>query len=141
MKRRNDGEAVRTELPKLSVEHPYGSLGTLFKALSCLSSMDCPHCQSKRVSFLQRKTHLGYAMFRCKLCRRTYNKRTGTPFNFIEVPTDIFFQVLLCRVHFASDDCQFYISGFCLLRKFPIHVPEGLVQQRQPVAELNQSVR
>ena len=33
--------------------------------------MDCPHCQSTRVSPLQRKTSLGYDMFRCKSCRRT----------------------------------------------------------------------
>ena len=39
-------------------------------------------------------------MFRCKLCRRTYNERTGTPFNFIEIPTDILFEVLLCRVRY-----------------------------------------
>ncbi|MBV8885969.1 MAG: IS6 family transposase [Chroococcidiopsidaceae cyanobacterium CP_BM_RX_35] len=35
-------------------------------------------------------------MFRCHECKRTFNERTGTPFNFIEVPTDIVFQVLLC---------------------------------------------
>ena len=62
--------------------------------------MDCPHCQSIRVSSLKRKTSLGYDMFRCKLCRRTFNERTDTPFNFIEVPTDIIFQVLLCRVRY-----------------------------------------
>jgi putative transposase len=39
-------------------------------------------------------------MFQCKDCRGTYNKRTGTPFNFIEVPTDILFQVLVSRVRY-----------------------------------------
>jgi hypothetical protein len=33
------------------------------------------------------------------LCR-DYNERTGTPFNRIEVPTDIVFEVLLCRVRY-----------------------------------------
>ncbi len=39
-------------------------------------------------------------MFRCKSCRRTYNERTLTPFNFVEIPTDIIFQVLLSRVRY-----------------------------------------
>jgi len=62
--------------------------------------MDYPHCQSPRVSALQRKNNLSYGMFRCKQCRRTYNERSDTPFNFIEVPTDIVFQVLFCRVRY-----------------------------------------
>jgi len=28
-------------------------------------------------------------MFRCRACRRTYNERTGTPFNHLQVPTDV----------------------------------------------------
>ncbi|MGR3278686.1 IS6 family transposase [Acaryochloris marina NIES-2412] len=78
--------------------------------------MDCPHCHSTRVSFLQRKTNLGYAMFRCKQCRRTYNESTVTPFNFIEVPTDILFQVLLLRVRYKlsyRDVAEYFlIRGF-----------------------------
>ena len=78
--------------------------------------MDCPHCQSPRVSLLQRKTTLGYTMFRCKHCRRTFNERTDTPFNFIEVPTDIIFQVLFCRVRYklSSRDVDefFLLQGF-----------------------------
>lgn len=54
--------------------------------------MDCPHCQSTSVSSLQRKTSLGYDMYRCKECRRTFNERTDTLFNFIEVPTDIMWE-------------------------------------------------
>ena len=78
--------------------------------------MDCPHCRSTRVSVLQDKTHLGYQRFRCKRCRRIYNERTGTPFNFVEVPTDILFQVLLCRVRYKlsyRDVAEFFlIRGF-----------------------------
>ena len=55
-------------------------------------------------------------MFRCKICRHTHNKRTGTPSNFIEVPTDILFQVLLCRVRCTlsyRDVAEFFlIRGF-----------------------------
>ena len=36
--------------------------------------------------------------FWCGHCERTFNERTGTLFNFLEVPTDIMFQVLLWRV-------------------------------------------
>ena len=78
--------------------------------------MDCPHCRSTRASSLQSKTNLGYARFRCKVCRRSYNERTGTPFNFIEVPTDIVFQVLLLRVRYKlsyQDVAEYFlIRGF-----------------------------
>jgi transposase-like protein len=55
-------------------------------------------------------------MFRCKACHRTYNERSATPFNFIEVPTDIVFQVLLLRVRYKlsyRDVAEiFLIRGF-----------------------------
>ncbi|EDX82823.1 hypothetical protein S7335_1126 [Synechococcus sp. PCC 7335] len=78
--------------------------------------MDCPHCHSPHISQLQRKTHLGYTMFRCKRCRRTFNQRTDTPFNFVEVPTDIIFQVLLCRVRYKLSYRD--VAEFFLLRGF-----------------------
>jgi transposase-like protein len=62
--------------------------------------MDCPHCHSAQTTRLQRTTGLGYAVFRCQRCGGTFNERTGTPFNFIEVPTDIVFQVLFHRVRY-----------------------------------------
>ena len=55
-------------------------------------------------------------MFRCKTCRRTFNERTGSPFNFIEVPTDIIFQVLLCRVRYKLSYRD--VAEFFLLRGF-----------------------
>jgi transposase-like protein len=78
--------------------------------------MDCPHCRSTRITRLQRTSDLGYAVFRCKACRRTFNERTGTPFNFIEVPTDIVFQVLLCRLRYRLSFRD--IAEFFLLRGF-----------------------
>ena len=62
--------------------------------------MDCPHCHSSETTSLKRKTDLGYDMFRCRGCGCTFNERTGTPFNYIEVPTDTVFQVLLYRVRY-----------------------------------------
>ncbi len=61
-------------------------------------------------------TNLGYALFRCKNCHRTFNERTSTPFNFIEVPTDIVFQVLLCRFRYKLSFRD--IAEFFLLRGF-----------------------
>ena len=49
---------------------------------------------------LPKPTSLGYLRFWCECCERTFNERTGTPFNFLEVPTDIMFQVVLWRVRY-----------------------------------------
>ena len=78
--------------------------------------MNCPHCNSAVVSQLIRTTNLGYRMFRCKVCRRTYNERTDSPFNFVEVPTDIIFQVLLSRVRYKLSYRD--VAEFFLLRGF-----------------------
>src|SRR3954454_20331551 len=62
--------------------------------------MICPHCQSPQLQKLKRTTELGYAAFRCGACRRKCNERTGTPFNFLELPTDIVFEIVLCRLRY-----------------------------------------
>jgi putative transposase len=55
-------------------------------------------------------------MFRCKECCRTFNERTFTPFNFIEVPSDIVLQVLLCLLRYRLSFRD--IAEFFLLRGF-----------------------
>ena len=60
--------------------------------------MFCPHCQSSSIRNLNHTTDLGYAVFRCGDCGRKFNERTGTPFNFLEFPTDIVFEIVLCRL-------------------------------------------
>jgi putative transposase len=62
--------------------------------------MNCPHCQSSKTRALSNTTDLGYAIYRCTSCRRNFNERTGTQFNFLEMPTDIVFQVVLFRLLF-----------------------------------------
>src|SRR5215207_2302805 len=62
--------------------------------------MVCPHCQSPRLRNLNRRTELGYSVFRCGGCRRKCNERTGTPFNYLELPTDIVFEIVLCRLRY-----------------------------------------
>jgi putative transposase len=62
--------------------------------------MNCPYCRSSQTRKLSTHTDLGYSRFGCGPCRRTFNERTGTPFNFLEMPTDIVFQVVLFRLLF-----------------------------------------
>jgi putative transposase len=62
--------------------------------------MTCPHGRSRPTRKLRVATDLGYSRFQCQSCRRTCNERTGTPFHFLEMPTDIVFQVVLFRLLF-----------------------------------------
>src|SRR3954470_13858074 len=62
--------------------------------------MICPHCESSELRKLNQTTDLGYVEFRCSGCRRKSNERTGTPFNFLELPTDIVFEIVLCRLRY-----------------------------------------
>jgi transposase-like protein len=93
--------------------------------------MNCPHCSSTQITHLQRTTDFGYAMYRCKACDRTCNERTGTPFNFIEVPTDIVFQVLLCRFRYKLSFRD--IAEFFLLR--------GLEFTHEAISQIASTVR
>ncbi len=78
--------------------------------------MNCPHCNSTKTKQLKRTTELGYSVFRCRECNRSFNERTGTPFNFLEVPTEIVFQVLLCRLRYKMSFRD--VAEFFLLRGF-----------------------
>lgn len=60
--------------------------------------MNCPHCSSMTGTPLSRKTSLGYKVFRCSACRRTFNERTGTMYNHLQFPTDIVLLVVLWRL-------------------------------------------
>ena len=62
--------------------------------------MACPYCQGNMTQELERVTALGYRLFRCRSCRRTFNERTGTPFNHLQVPTDIALLVVLWRMRY-----------------------------------------
>jgi putative transposase len=62
--------------------------------------MNCPRCPFPNPVMLAKPTSLGYLRFWCEHCERTFNERTGTPFYFLEVPTDIMFQVVLWRVRY-----------------------------------------
>ncbi len=51
--------------------------------------MNCPYCASITTNEHIQKTTLGSRTFRCSPCQRRFNERTGTPFNFLEYPTDV----------------------------------------------------
>jgi putative transposase len=63
--------------------------------------MNCPHCTSPATKEQQKKTTLGYPTFRCSACRRLFNERTGTPFNYLEYPTDIVLLVVFWRLRYT----------------------------------------
>ena len=62
--------------------------------------MNCPHCQSAETSEYTRKTSLGYRIFKCHGCGRTFNERTGTMFNNLQYPTDIVLLVVTWRIRY-----------------------------------------
>jgi putative transposase len=62
--------------------------------------MNCPHCASTATKEWTKKTSLGYRTFCCSACKRTFNERTGTPFNYLEYPTDIVLLVVLWRLRY-----------------------------------------
>ena len=62
--------------------------------------MSCPYCAATRTTELRRRTTLSYRMFRCRTCRQTFNERTNTPFNHLQVPTDVAVLVVLWRLQY-----------------------------------------
>jgi transposase-like protein len=48
----------------------------------------------------EHKAMLGYRLFCCFACKRLFNERTGTPFNFLEYPTDVRLLVRLWRLRY-----------------------------------------
>ena len=64
--------------------------------------MNCPHCQSKNTVALKQTTTLDYKQFRCGKCRRQFNERTGTIYNFLEFPTDVVMLTVFYYYHFKN---------------------------------------
>jgi transposase-like protein len=73
------------------------STGILSSGRPPLTGPYGPCCPlSKRIG----TTDWGYGLFRCTVCQRKFKERTGTPFHHWEFPTDIVFQVVLCRLRY-----------------------------------------
>jgi putative transposase len=62
--------------------------------------MNCPHCAETTTQKGTKKTKLGYTTYFCQRCQRTFNERTGTPFNYLEFPTDIVLLAVLWRLRY-----------------------------------------
>ena len=62
--------------------------------------MTCPHCESTATTERSERTALGYRRFRCRACRRGFNERTGTLFNYLEYPTDVVCLVVFWRFRY-----------------------------------------
>src|SRR5436305_3005381 len=62
--------------------------------------MPCPQCQSITTSERNGKTQLGYRIFSCHACKRTFNERSGTPYNYLVSPSDIVLLVVLWRLRY-----------------------------------------
>jgi putative transposase len=62
--------------------------------------MSCPHCGTAATTEHAQRTALGYQEFHCQACTRLCNERSGTPFNFLEYPTDIVLLVVVWRLRY-----------------------------------------
>jgi putative transposase len=60
--------------------------------------MRCPHCESTATRERRERTDLGYRRFRCQMCQREFNERTGTQFNRLQYPSDVVCLVVLWRL-------------------------------------------
>lgn len=81
--------------------------------------MTCPYCPGKATQERERMTALGDRLFRSRPCRRTFNERTGTPCNHLQVPTDSALLVVLWRL---SDKLSLRdLAKMFLTRGIPSH--------------------
>src|ERR671933_264181 len=62
--------------------------------------MPCPSCRSASTTQCSKLTQLGYRTIGCRACKRSFNERTGTPYNYLEVPTDIVLLVVMWRLRY-----------------------------------------
>jgi transposase-like protein len=79
--------------------------------------MNCPHCAGIRTRQRAKKTKLGYTTFFCLDCRCIFNERTGTPFNYLEAPTDLVLLVVFWRLRYKlslRDVAEMFLErGLC----------------------------
>jgi putative transposase len=63
--------------------------------------MNYPYCMITATKKRTKKTKLGYTTFFCPRCRCVFNERTGTPFNYLEFPTDSVLLVVIWRLRYT----------------------------------------
>lgn len=77
--------------------------------------MNCPYCAGTKTQPRAKKTKLGYTTFICLECQRFFNERTGTPFNYLEAPTDIVLLVVLWRLRYKlslRDVAEMHLTNY-----------------------------
>jgi hypothetical protein len=86
--------------------------------------MNCPHCATTPAKARVKKTRLGYSTFFYPHCRSTFNERTGTPFNYLEFPTDIVLLAVLWRLRYKLSLRD--VAEMFLTRGFPFTTANGV---------------
>ena len=88
--------------------------------------MNCPSFLSTTTTPQIKATSLGYRTFRCSACRRIFNERTGTPFNYLEYPTDLVLIVVFWRLRYNG---SLLIWEFCSIESRQTVFPRILSSQ------------
>src|SRR5688500_377997 len=80
--------------------------------------MTCPHCHATTTRERTHRPSLGYRVFHCHSCRRTFNEHKGTLFNHLAYPTDIVLWVVVWRLRYKlslRDLAEMFLTqGFVL---------------------------
>ena len=79
--------------------------------------MPCPHCTATTTTEQPRRTALAYRTFRCGVCPRAFNQRTGTPFNHLQYPTAVVLLVVLWRLRYKlslRDLAELFLPRGCV---------------------------
>src|SRR5215207_1499720 len=62
--------------------------------------MRCLECGSQAVTERPERTAQGYRRFRCRICGKQYNERSGTVLNHAQYPSDVIALVVLWRLRY-----------------------------------------
>ncbi len=98
--------------------------------------MTCSHCTATTSTELLQRAQLGYRIFRCSACHRQHHARTNSPFNYLELPTDVVLLVVLWRLRYTlrlRDLAAMFLGrGFAFTHEA---VREGEARFAPPVAD------
>ena len=62
--------------------------------------MSCPRCRSECTVRRRYKTSLGCRIYYCRNCKRRFNERTSSPYNYLQFPEDIVLMAVLWRLRY-----------------------------------------
>src|ERR1700749_4408060 len=105
--------------------------------------MQCVRCGSDAVTERPERTTQGYKRFRCDVCDKQFNERTGTVLNWTQYPSDVIALVVLWRLRYKLSlrdlPEMFLIRGIVFSHeavrdweaKLPPALAEGLRRRRR----------